>query len=367
MKIVHTESSLGWGGQEIRIAREASLLASAGHDVHVICDSESLLSERLDQYAPTVSLHKVRLKKKRLPDLLALLRILKTLHPDLVVCHSSTDHWLVAVARALGSVKFPIVRARHISAPISSNAGTRWLYRSGCEAILTTGESIRQAMIDDKLVTPEKVQSIPTGINSERFLSVSKSEARKQLGLTASKPLIGIIATLRSWKGHDDLLQAVAIMDQSVQVVIVGDGPRRSHLVSLVQQLGLTNQVIWAGQQQNIEEWFAALDVFVLPSYANEGVPQAILQAMASGLPIVTCPIGGIPEAIANYSAAWICPTCCPSDLAVAITNSLDYLKQSPPRNLLSRTPYSSDRMLQDCETLYQNTVNEYKKSHLAH
>ncbi len=80
-----------------------------------------------------------------------------------------------------------------------------------------------------------------------------------------------------------------------------------------IAALGIGGQVTLAGRQSDVAQYLRALDVFVLPSYANEGVPQALLQAIASGLPVITCPVGGIPEVARGLETVTLVP---PKDAA---------------------------------------------------
>jgi len=80
--------------------------------------------------------------------------------------------------------------------------------------------------------------------------------------------------------------------------VIVGDGPYRDRLDPQVAALGIGATLSFVGRQVNVTEWLSAFDIFTLPSWGDEGVPQAIMQAMACGLPVVSTPVGGITEAV---------------------------------------------------------------------
>jgi glycosyltransferase involved in cell wall biosynthesis len=132
--------------------------------------------------------------------------------------------------------------------------------------------------------------------------------------------LIGIVATLRSWKGHRHLLDALPLMMRSdARLVIVGDGPQRAALEAQRQALGLGERVIFAGLQRDVAPWLAAFDVFALPSYANEGVPQALLQAMVARVPCVTTSVGGIPEIARDGETARVIPAMDSKALAAAI------------------------------------------------
>jgi len=311
MLILHTESSHGWGGQEIRVLTESRELIKRGHQVLVAADGDSLIAQRAADY--DVPVHRLRLKKKRLAEARAMVAAINTLQPDVMSTHSSTDHWVVAVARLFAQHKPAVIRTRHVSAPVGRSMGTRWLYRSACAAIVTTGESIRAHLTHDGLVAQEKVFSIPTGIDLGFFKSTDRQQARAKIkhlvAIDTDALLFGNIATLRSWKGQHDLIQAFALVATELpkaQLLIVGDGPQAESLRALVASLGLKTRVLFAGHQADVRDYFDALDVFVFPSYANEGIPQAILQAMAYGLAIITTTAGAIEEAVAGYPAATI-------------------------------------------------------------
>jgi glycosyltransferase involved in cell wall biosynthesis len=80
----------------------------------------------------------------------------------------------------------------------------------------------------------------------------------------------------------------------------VGDGPQREALEALARQLAIAGRVRFTGNQADVAPWMRAFDLFCLPSYANEGVPQALMQAMACGLPVVTTPVGSIEEIVSD-------------------------------------------------------------------
>jgi len=238
--------------------------------------------------------------------------------------HSSADSWLVALACATLPRPPAIVRTRHISAPVSGNFANRWLYRQA-KVVVTTGEALRKDLIARLGLPADQAVSIPTGIDTVRFApSADKSTAKRALDLDPSLRYIGIVATLRSWKGHAFLLDAFArLARDDVRLAIVGDGPQRAAIERRIGELGLSGRVILAGQRSDPERWLQALDIFCLPSYANEGVPQALLQAMLCGLPIVTTPVGAILEAVRDGESALITPPRDASALAGAIAQLL--------------------------------------------
>jgi glycosyltransferase involved in cell wall biosynthesis len=307
LHIVHTEASCGWGGQEIRILEESRGLMARGHRVTILAPAGSNIFKRASEWGvPAMALPLV---KKRVGPLLALRGWLKAnAHDiDLINTHSSTDSWLAAIATRLVSPRLPIVRTRHISAPVRVSTANSWLYARAARHVVTTGEQLRRELIDNLGVAEEAATSIPTGIDTTRFRPRDKAMARAQLDLDTNAFWVGIVATLRSWKGHTYLLEALEqIPDPRVKLLIVGNGPQREALEVKVRKLGLSERVRFAGEQKDVVPWLQALDVFALPSYANEGVSQAVMQAMLVGLPIVTTAVGSMRDIIDNRQTGLI-------------------------------------------------------------
>lgn len=326
MRILHTEASRGWGGQEIRILTEARVFRAHGHDVHLLANADSEILAVAPRYG--VPATAIDLTRKSLGSLRAVRAFLRDWRPDVVNPHSSIDGWMVGLAR-LGLEPRPrVVRTRHISAPIPRNFASRWLYRHGCDFIMTTGEMIVDQLTADGFVAPDHVASVPTGIDTGLYAPGDRTAARAALGLPADAWIVGTIATLRSWKGHSFLIDAFAGLDApNARLVIVGDGPQEANIRAQVAALDLGDRVIVAGRRDDVPTWLAALDVFALASYANEGVPQAILQAMAAELPIVSCPVGGIPECTRDVPSVTLVP---PRD-ADALRGGLAAMRATPP------------------------------------
>ena len=307
MKIVHTEASNGWGGQEIRILEEARGMIARGHDVSVLCTPDARIREEAPRFGVPVCA--LPIGRKRFPGLFAMRRWLAENRPDVVNTHSSTDSWLTGLACATLANPPAIVRTRHISAPVAANAGSKWLYGRSAQHVVTTGESLKQMLIRDLGLQPENVTSVPTGIDTERFVPGDKASVRQTLGLSPDHHYLGIVATLRSWKGHLYLLEAFAQLGLADwTLLIVGEGPQSENIQAKIATLGLQNKVLLVGQKTDPEVWMRAMDIFCLPSYANEGVPQALMQAMLTGLPIVTTPVGAILEAVDDDETALVVP-----------------------------------------------------------
>jgi glycosyltransferase involved in cell wall biosynthesis len=327
LSIAHTEASMGWGGQEIRTLTEAAGFIARGHRVHLYAPPGARIVAEASRFGVPVAT--LPIGRKRPAGVRSLARALAADPPDVVNAHSSTDTWLAALACAWlrgtrGSAPV-LVRTRHVSIGVPRDAATRWLYRRATARVVTTGDALRDQLIRDNGLDPSRVESVPTGVDPEVFRPRPRSEARRILGL-GDAPLIGIVATLRSWKGHRYLLDAMTrLRHHDATLVIVGDGPQRAALEAQVDALSLRGRVTFAGQQQEVATWLAALDLFVLPSYANEGVPQALLQAMSCAIPCVTTSAGAIPEIARDRDTAYVVPPEDPVALAAAIDDALDH------------------------------------------
>ncbi|MGB5307762.1 MAG: glycosyltransferase family 4 protein [Arenicellales bacterium] len=361
MKILHTESSLGYGGQEMRIVKEAQGMQQLGHDVCLLCPQEAQIGELAKDHGLTV--HTMPIGKKRLSAVFSLSSWLKENPQDIINTHSSTDSWLVALATRIMSKRPAIIRTRHISAPITDNFSSRWLYTKSCDHIVTTGEKLRQTLIDINHYPADHITSVRTGIDLNYFHPADKQQARDKLGIDKEAFVVGIVATLRSWKGHRYLIHAFKqFSDPSSILLIVGDGPQWEALHSLVSDLGLQSRVIFSGRQNNIAEWMNAMDIFCLPSYANEGVPQALMQSQACGIPAITTLNGSINEAvIAGETAIIVEPQDSNSILAAleAMYNDKDKLTaMSEAANLNAKKQFSINQMINSMTTIFSAVID---------
>ena len=323
LRILHTEASLGWGGQEIRILTEAEKFEAEGHSVHLLCDPDSDIFAAAGRYG--VACTAVAMKRKSLRGILAIRRFLRIWEPDVVNTHSSIDHWLTAMARVGWKTRPAIVRTRHIGAPVSRGPATRWLYNSGCEGVMATSRSIVAALTSDGFLPPDRVRAVPTGIDTARYVAGDRGAARATLRLPRDDFIFVIVATLRSWKGHDCLLEALSRLPAAnARLVVVGDGPQERNLRRRIAALGLGERVVLAGRQADVLPYLHAADAFVLPSTGNEGVPQAMLQAMACRLPIVACPVGGIVELLDGLPSVHLAEPGNPGSLSQAMDAAMN-------------------------------------------
>lgn len=361
MRILHTESSTGLGGQELRILHEARGLMERGHDVMLAVQPGS----QLESEAVRIGLRVEPLKMtwvRWLSLIRDFIRLIRRYRPDILNTHNSIDSWTASLAARMSRFRPKIIRTRHKSTPISKTVRHTVLYQQLPDAIVTTSEMTREAMVRDNGVDPKKIVSIPTGVDSETFCPCLPDPVFKaSLGLEPDCAIVGTIAFLRDYKGVEDILEAAPrVMEEWPEVcfVIVGDGPEKDHLVQKSATLGIAQRVHFLGFREDVATLLANFDVFVLASRSGEGVPQALLQAMAMARPVVATRVGGIPEVVEDGASGFLVNPLNASDLAQKICRFLrepdlrSGLGEKGRRIVVER--YTLQSMLDKTESLYR-------------
>ncbi len=181
---------------------------------------------------------------------------------------------------------------------------TRWT-----DAFIGVADAHGKHLIERERFPAAKVRVIPNGVDTARFHPLRDATSlRRQLGLPWSAPLAGIVAALRPEKNHELFLRAAARARAQVpgaQFLIIGDGPQRGRLVQLAAELRLEGAVHFLGMRADVPELLAALDVFVLTS-KMEANPVSILEAMASGKPVIAPRVGSIGDSVIDGETGFL-------------------------------------------------------------
>lgn len=369
LSILHTESSCGWGGQEIRILTESQGMVQRGHHVTLVCCPNSKIAKAAPDYG--IEVVTLPIEKKRGSALMALRNWLKVHRQqfDVINPHSSTDAWLVALSCASLRHSPAIVRTRHVSTDVSRSLPTRWLYLSSSAHIVTTGEKLRQTLHQYNRFPLSQMTSVPTGIDLEKFSPQNKQQAREKIGVP-NKLTLGIVATMRVWKGHKYLIEAwktLHLQFPDWQLLLVGDGPQRKNLQPMVKLAGLEESVFFLGNRNDVPDCLNAMDLFALPSFGNEGVPQGIMQAMACGLPVVSTTVGAISEAVIDGKTGFTLAPQVQETLInyLAKLMASDELRQQMGQASLAhaKAQFGLDNMLDKMEKIFINAISLKDKS----
>jgi glycosyltransferase involved in cell wall biosynthesis len=194
--------------------------------------------------------------------------------------------------------------------------GDRWVDRHVCVSrSVRDFSSARGRLPIDKLVV------IPNGVDVARFAG-AKPASPASLGRTGNRRLIACVGRLDEQKGVAWLLEAMPRVFAEVpglELALVGEGPLRGRLESLAAQLGIADRVLFAGYRDNVPEILAASELVVLAS-RWEGMPNAVLEAMASGRPVVATDVAGVREALGEAADGQIVPPDDPREFARKVT-----------------------------------------------
>ncbi len=354
--ILHTESSPGWGGQEVRNLTEARWLRDLGWRVLVACRPGGGILARAQRAGITAFPLSMRTPWD-FSSVVRLAGLIRREHVDLVNTHSSVDAWLGGMAARLAGV--PVVRSRHVSIPIRRRLNP--VYTLLADRVITSGETIRRLVIAAG-VSPGKVVSIPAGVDLADFSRPAGDRIRGEFG--PGRPVIGSIAMFRGSKGHDLLLEAFDRLRgqfPEARLLLVGDGIRRTWVESLVRERGLEGRVTFTGFREDVPDLLGAMDCFVLASTRTEGVPQSLLQAMAAGIPVVASAVGGIPEVIEDGATGLLVPQGDPGALAEAVGTVVKDPESARRRAEAARAlvgaQFSRERVMERLATLYMELI----------
>lgn len=172
------------------------------------------------------------------------------------------------------------------------------------DAFVAVARGAAEYLIREEGLPRDKVHVIYNGVDLERFSGEGRATARAELGLAHDAPVAVHVAQLRPEKGHDVLLDAAAIVAAKIPTVrflLVGDGPLRATIEGRIRELHLERTVTLLGIRHDVPRVLAAADVALLPSHARvETFPNSILEAMASGLPIVASRVGSLDEMVVD-------------------------------------------------------------------
>jgi glycosyltransferase involved in cell wall biosynthesis len=192
--------------------------------------------------------------------------------------------------------------------------------------VIGCSEEVTQALMRDG-IPAERLIAIPNGIDLRKFTQVSGEGVRAEFGLPADRPLLGVVGRLHPAKDHENLFRALAAMPQArageVSCLVVGTGELQDALHAMVRQMGLEPCVVFTGMRTDVPRLVAALDVFVMPS-RWEGLPIALLEAMASAKPVICTRVGGIPDVVRDGDNGLLVDASDPAQLQQRIAQLLD-------------------------------------------
>jgi glycosyltransferase involved in cell wall biosynthesis len=294
-----------------------------------------------------------------------LVGILKRTSPDVVMTMLDFADTLGRPAARLAGCHRLVtsIQVRNLAKPVWQRWLDRKTVRWADKVIFNSGQVVNYAR-EKEGIRKDQVVIIPNGVEDLRTRSGAlRADSRRQLGLGPKTLLLGSVARLYPQKNLSLFLRAMAKLStlQQWKALVVGDGPERRQLLALADELSLTDRVIWLGAQPDVGGWLAAMDVFVHTS-DFEGMPNAVMEAMAMGLPVVASAVDGTCELIEDGVSGYLLP---PGDVD-AFAKTIRELMKDPDRahqvgekahrDVLER--FGMDRMIEAYEQLFLSLVN---------
>jgi glycosyltransferase involved in cell wall biosynthesis len=355
--VLHTEWSDGWGGQEIRIINEMIEIREKNIEVFLACRNHSIIKQKALENNIKVFTLPFR-GNADLQTFFGLKKIIVEYSIDIVNTHSGKDTWVGGLAAKLSGVKF--IRTRHLSNSIRSSRAN--FINELADYIITTGESIRNSMINNNRIKPEIIQSIPTGIDLEIFNpeKYERKKCREQFNIEDDEIAIGIVAVLRRFKRHDLFLKmARTLINQysgkNFIFLIAGDGPQQKRILYLINELGIAANVKLLGHVEQVPELLSALDIFVLSSDSKEGVPQAVIQALSMNISVVATKSGSTRDLL-NNNSFYLAETNNVDDLVKGVSSFLHNGSQNKTREYI-KTNYTKRVMSKKIIQIYKGLI----------
>ena len=332
-RILLVITSLQVGGAETQVASLACVLQSRGWDVAVVCLLPASGLERM------LTLAKVQVRslgmKRGWPDPRAILRlaaIVRDWKPDIVHSHMVHANLLARCTRLVASMP-ALISTAHNTLEKSERGGPTWykeqLYRLTDKLADQTTiicQAGKRHYIASGAVPAHRLEVVPIGIDCQQFSPRPDSRAvmRQELGLGDGEFTWLAVGRMVVQKDFPNMLRAFApLRGRNWKLLIAGDGPLREFLESLARQLGLTEQVRFLGIRRDVPALHNAADALVLSSQM-EGLPLAVLEASASGLPSVVTDVGGTGEAVLDGVTGFIVPPSDPQALSQALSKLMD-------------------------------------------
>lgn len=316
MRVLHTESSTGWGGQENRTLQEAIQMRSRGVEVLFACRRGAKLGQRARELGFPVDEFPMRNSFDPL-SIIGLARAFRRHRVDVVNTHSGRDTLLAGIAARLIPARPRILRTRHLILPITSKA----TYSVLPDHVVCVSRAV-QDYLAGVGVPAHMLSTVPTGVDTARFdPAATETTLRAELGIAADVPLVGTVAILRMKKGYQDLVAAIPRVLAAVpdaQFVFAGDGPQRQNIEHALAVAGLGERVHLLGLRRDIPQVLKSLDVFVLPTH-QEALGTSYIEAQAMGVPVVGTRVGGVPDTMIENETGLLVPAHDPPALAAAI------------------------------------------------
>lgn len=358
---LHIDTARTWRGGQNQVLVTIMGLRSLGHRTMLAAHPGGELRQRAKE-----GLDLIPLAPRTEMDLGAawrLSRLIGKLAPDILHAHDPHGVAMAAMALSMSTQisKPPLVASRRVDFRMRGNSLSRWKYRQ-VDCFICASEAIRQILIADG-VPPARAVTVHEGIDLSRVDAAPPAKLHEELWLPHHAPLVGNVAALVPHKGQRHLVESAALVVRQVpdaRFVIAGEGELRPALERAIRDHHLEKHVRLLGFRPDVLSLHKAFDIFVMSS-VTEGLGTSLLDAMASGKPVVATTAGGIPEVVVDGETGFLVPPRDHESMAEALVKLLkdESLRQRMGRagRVRARRKFSADRMVQDTLRVYERVA----------
>jgi len=230
------------------------------------------------------------------------------------------------------------------------------------DQVMTLSNDLKEKMVEILTIPAERIKVIINGVDIEKFSSSmeKRQKKRKELGIGIDELVIGTVGRLEPVKNHKMFLQAMPELMKrfpTMKAILVGDGILKTELMDMAKRLGISDKVLFPGIRNDVSDILSTMDLFVITSL-TEGICNAILEAMACGLPIIATDVGGNPEIVHNEETGLLFPTKNVAGLVRAVERMLEDEERrkgygEKAREMVEKR-FSLQRMVNEYEGLYE-------------
>lgn len=320
VRVLVVVPTLSVGGAEKMVTRLLPALQSSRFQVRLICTGEEgeLFNELTAAAIPAISLHAGG-KAKAIQCLWQMGRQIRNFKPDVLLTQGAGTTALARLAATLHGVRHQVVW-------VHSSIRKQHPWRQTLDRILIPLTSVFLGVCDSQRKHLEnichypihKIRIIRNGINPSIFQTTESQSSLEEFGFEPGCNVVGMIARLHPVKDHRTLILSAPIVLRSMpdtQFLIIGDGSEYHVLSELCRKIGLQSKVHFTGTRNNIEQLLAGIDIVAHCSH-SEGLPLAVLEAMACGRPVVGTNVGGMNELVQHGITGYLVPPQNPEILA---------------------------------------------------
>ncbi len=234
------------------------------------------------------------------------------------------------------------------------------------DRVVAVGEAVRQALIVNEGIPPQRIEVVYNGIETERYAGRpgEREEVRRELGLAPDQLVVFLVARLDYLKDHATAVRALARVVREVpaaRLFLVGEGPEEPAIRAQVEQLGLHDSVRLLGLRKDVARLLQGADVFLLSSI-SEGIPLTVIEAMCAGLPVVCTRVGGTAEVVEDGRTGILTPSGDDGAIAAAILRlqgEPDLRRRMGERGReRARELFAEEMMVRRYEVLYEEMLH---------